>query len=162
MCLFLPYDLHHLTSISVWINLPIAAVAWLLLLISLKDIPLRRPSGISWKNLYEKFDIIGLYVTFLLYKSSWTDERILESASWPERSDLFSDSVSPLNLDVSCVDKIECAMMWRLMISFRVFSGDNCTIGRGFLGFDPRLHLRETHQEGCALPPSHVYKSYSW
>lgn len=69
MCVIIsPCPLRQLTSLVVWINLPIAAVAWLLLLISLKDVPLRRPNGVSWKELGQKFDIVGLYVKVAIWQ----------------------------------------------------------------------------------------------
>ncbi|KAH8120585.1 MFS general substrate transporter [Phellopilus nigrolimitatus] len=43
-----------------FINLPVAAVASLLLLLSLRNVPLRPATGVSWRALWLKFDIFGL------------------------------------------------------------------------------------------------------
>jgi hypothetical protein len=46
--------------LSVLINLPVAAAALLLLVYSLKDVPLRPATGMTWQKLYHRFDILGL------------------------------------------------------------------------------------------------------
>ncbi|KAI5124426.1 hypothetical protein M0805_008310 [Coniferiporia weirii] len=43
-----------------FINLPIGAVASLLLLFSLRNVPFRPASGLTWRSLWHKFDILGL------------------------------------------------------------------------------------------------------
>ncbi|PAV21863.1 MFS general substrate transporter [Pyrrhoderma noxium] len=43
-----------------FINLPIATVAAVLLFFSLKDVPLRPAKGVTWRKLWNNFDLLGL------------------------------------------------------------------------------------------------------
>ena len=48
---------------SVYMNLPICLVAFVVLTISLRSVDLDRSSDISWRELATKFDFVGLWVT---------------------------------------------------------------------------------------------------
>lgn len=68
MGLYVALIFYYLTNalltarIIVFINLPIATVAAVLLFFSLKDVPLRPAKGVTWRKLWNNFDLLGLFV----------------------------------------------------------------------------------------------------
>lgn len=51
-------------------NLPVCTVAFILLVLALRDVTISRANGASWQSFAQKFDFVGLYVYDLSFIST--------------------------------------------------------------------------------------------
>ena len=160
MGLYVALIFYYLTNalltarIIVFINLPIATVAAVLLFFSLKDVPLRPAKGVTWRKLWNNFDLLGLFVLHNM-KNLWLE---LTSSSFRI---LFMSGTVGLVLGFSFSSQFGCKTLFCL----HVWPGLNQTIGNApatlvplVLGFLILIigYFYEKHTNRDALFPSRM------